>query len=91
LENNNLVEFDSDNIIVESIKKSQKDDDIIIRFYDAGKIGKNINLKINNSITAVYETNLLEEIENETVIDNGITSMYVKPFEIKTLKCRMKR
>lgn len=83
-----LVTVDAANVIIESVKWSESGEGFILRLYEAGKTGTHVNLAFGLSIAEVNETNLLEENPRPLEItDNGV-SLYLRPFEIKTLRCR---
>ena len=48
------------------------------------------SLNVNFAYTKVYETDMLENIIEELVCDNGLLDLAFKPFEIKTLMIRRK-
>ena len=82
---NSLIRFDSSNIIVEAVKKSENGDSVIIRFYDALGTGKRVKADVGiPDVREIVETNMLEE-EKAVVSDGPEFEMYVKPFEIKTI------
>ena len=61
----------------------------VVRFYDDAKTGKNIRINFNVPVGEAVETNLLEEETKKCHIDGNSISMYVKPFEIKTILCKL--
>ncbi len=73
-----LIDFDSNNIILENIKISENRDGLIARFYNCSNETSKLELKIPE--TEIYETDILEN--NNIKIDKNIA---FKPFEIKTL------
>ncbi|MFH1825087.1 MAG: glycoside hydrolase family 38 C-terminal domain-containing protein [Candidatus Firestonebacteria bacterium] len=78
-----FLKFDKDNLIVSAIKKSEKGDGFIIRFYDAyGKKVDRFNIKSVLPLRIIEEVNLLERKVKKT--------KFVKPFEIKTIKIGVK-
>lgn len=75
-----------EHVIIESIKRAEDSDEIIIRLYEAyGKRG-NIKLDISkiNAKTA-WICNMLEEKENVLEIEDQIIEFYIKPYEILTI------
>jgi alpha-mannosidase len=84
-----LLNIDASNIIVEAIKWAENGQGFVVRFYDAGKSGKKININFNVPIEEVVETNLLEEEIKKCNLEGNSISMYVKPFEIKTILCKL--
>ncbi|HBM80733.1 MAG: glycoside hydrolase family 38 C-terminal domain-containing protein [Clostridiales bacterium] len=84
-----ILSVDSPNIIVECIKWAESENAFVVRLYDAAKTGKRVNLKFNVDIKGVDLTNLLEEKAVPLKLNDGNVSFYVKPFEIKTLICKI--
>ncbi|MFA5857842.1 MAG: glycoside hydrolase family 38 C-terminal domain-containing protein [Elusimicrobiota bacterium] len=82
-----IVKVKQNNVILESLKRAEDGDGFILRLYDAFKTGGLVNLKFNIPVSSVVETNMLEEkcVEHK-VSPDGELSIYLKPFEIKTLR-----
>jgi alpha-mannosidase len=73
---------DAKNVIIETIKRSEKDDGTIIRIYETEGKNTTCELKLGFDFKEVFETDMLEN--GKTSID--ISKIKIKPFEIKTLK-----
>ena len=86
-----IVSADAPNVIVEAVKWAEKGDAFIVRLYDAGKIGRNVTVTFNAPVKAVAETNLLEEKPKKLRLSRKTVKLFIKPFEIKTLRCEVKR
>ena len=81
-----FVEIDAENIIIESIKKAQDNEDIIIRLYEADGISSDCNIQFNLNVNDIHLTNLMEEkIKHLNVIDQKVTLDF-KAFEIHTIR-----
>ena len=81
-----FVNVDKDNIFIESIKKAEDDNSIIIRFYDAFGICSKPQMKFGFDIKEAYLTDMSENTIEELDAKNNKLSLSVKPFEIVTLK-----
>jgi alpha-mannosidase len=46
-------------------------------------------VKFNTALAAVSETNMLEEKPRKLRLNRNAVSLYMKPFEIKTLYCEI--
>jgi alpha-mannosidase len=81
-----LVSTDKKNIIVETIKKAEKENALIIRLYEC--FGENAIANISTSIeyTEVFDTDMLENIISKTNLNN----LLFTPFEIKTILLKLK-
>jgi alpha-mannosidase len=84
-----LLDIDASNIIVEAVKWAEDGQGFVVRFYDAAKSGKKVKISFNVSVSEVTEANLLEEGIRKCSMEDNSISMYVKPFEIKTIVCKL--
>lgn len=87
--NNNYESFtsiDSDNVIIETIKKSEDNSGIIVRAYE-NKNRRNVStIKWNCTFVKAIECDLMEN-ELEIIAENSNSFTFnIKPFEIKTFK-----
>jgi alpha-mannosidase len=81
-----FVSCDSDNFIVETVKKAENSDSIIVRGYESYNKRTNVTLDFGFEIKKAELCDLLEnDIEKLTVKDNSV-SFTAKPFEIITIK-----
>ena len=84
-----LVAVDAPNVIVESVKWAEEGDALIARLYDAEKLGRTVRVTVHAEVKSVAETDLLEENPRKLRVKGGAVELYVKPFEIKTLRCEV--
>ncbi|MCI0513890.1 glycosyl hydrolase-related protein [candidate division KSB1 bacterium] len=89
---------DSPNIIIETVKKAEDSNAIILRLYESEHRGTYARLRFDlahlsagtgktESEVQIFETNLLEEMETPVAwVEPGVVMLEFKPFEIKTLK-----
>lgn len=81
-----IINWNSENIVIGAIKKSEDEKGIILRFAEYFGWEKEIEFSFNFPVKEVYETNLLEEnILKLELIENRV-QVKVKPYELKTLK-----
>lgn len=86
-----ILQVDAPNIIVEAVKKAEDTDDVIIRLYESEHRSTRANIRFNGSIRAVEETNLMEEtLRALKLTEAGELELEFRPFEIKTLKVRLR-
>lgn len=77
------------NVILETIKRAEDGDGIIVRLYEVENKTTDVTVKTAFHITEVVETNLMEEKVEGAVFANGNEfSFRIKPFEIKTFRIR---
>ncbi|BDI30852.1 alpha-mannosidase [Capsulimonas corticalis] len=90
-----LVSVDKPNVIVETVKKAEDDESVIVRLYEAyGQRGP-AALTFGQNIESAAEVNLLEVETEESrarhvTVDGARLAFDVKPYEIRTLRVRLK-
>ena len=78
---------DRPGVFIEAVKKAEKTDDVIMRFYEGYQSRGTVNISTNlGENKTISEVDMLER--NPTPLDskNGATEMKIKPFEIKTIQ-----
>ena len=78
--------LEPDNLIISALKKAEKENAVILRFFETKGERCKALLRVPAQIKAAKCVNLLEEEESELAIEDGKLEMKVKPFEIVTLK-----
>jgi alpha-mannosidase len=81
-----LMESSRPNIIVDSVKKAEESDDIIIRMHEAHGISTDTSLHFGIDSANIMECNLLEIDEKPHKVTKSKLPIKFKPFEIRTLK-----
>ena len=81
--------IDRKNIILDSIKPAQdRSGDLILRFYESMKAAGKAKIKLSFG-KKVWETDLLENKEEELNLENGERNLNFNAFEIKTVRILM--
>jgi len=84
-----FVSVDSDHVIIETIKKAEDEDAVIIRLYETEQSGEeNLVMKLDKDIRYVTESNLMEEEEQDIPFSKNSIKFDITPYEIKTFKIR---
>ena len=77
------------NIVIESVKKAEDSNDIIVRLYEChnsrGRAGLSSARSISSAVLCDLEENEIMDLE----IQDGIVSFEFKPFEILTIKLKL--
>ena len=81
-----LVCADADNVIVETVKKAEDNDALILRTYETWNRGTECTLRFGKAIRAAYRTDLLESRDEPLPTNGTEIHLRYKPFEIVTLK-----
>ncbi|MCX8064502.1 MAG: glycosyl hydrolase-related protein [Candidatus Hydrogenedentes bacterium] len=89
----NMVEMitfcllDNPNVVVETVKKAEEDDALILRLYEAGKSRGKVRIGFPFKVRKVYECNLKEDnLLTLEVLGGNTIEFCILPFEIKTIK-----
>ena len=80
-----LLSVDRSNIIIETVKKAEDSNAVVLRAYECGNCGCDAALRLGFPAAAVSETDLLEEHPTERKVENGCVMLHFEPFEIKTI------
>lgn len=82
----NFVECEDRNIIIETVKKAEDSDEIIVRLYDCHGARGIAELSCAREPKSAFLCDLEENPISELEIHEGLISFEYKPFEILTLK-----
>ena len=74
------------NLVVETVKKAEDDDAIIVRLYDAHDRKSTATLTPGFAFGKAYLCDMLENVQEELPVRDGSVSFPVGNFEIVTLK-----
>ncbi len=85
-DNFSLVSCDKQNVIVETVKKAEADDGMIVRMYDAFNRRANATVTVADGFKAAYLCDLMEENIEKLDFDGNKVTIPVSNFEIVTLK-----
>lgn len=77
------------NIVIETIKKAEDSDEIIVRMYESENKQTICTFNSAFSIIKAFETNLMEEEIKEININDNCIDLHFKPFEIKTISLKI--
>ena len=84
-----LATVDRQNVIIEAVKWSEDGKGFVVRLYEAEKTGCQVRLSFGGSVKQVVETNLLEEEIGKVKLSKGAVNLYLRPFEVKTVYCKV--
>jgi alpha-mannosidase len=81
-----LVQVEPSNVIVETVKRAEDSDALVVRVYECANRRGPFELKFPFAVSSAIETNLLEEETGKVEIGGDGQSIggFIKPFEIKT-------
>lgn len=81
-----LVSCDRENVIIDTVKKAEKDNGMIVRLYDSFDMRSTVTLTVNPGFTKAYLCDMMENELEELAFDGRTVTVPVKNFEIHTIK-----
>lgn len=85
-DNYSLCYCDEQNVVLETVKKAENGDDMIVRLYEAFDSRSNATVHVADGFNKAYLCDLMENELEELAFDNNTVSLPIKNFEILTLK-----
>ncbi len=81
-----LVSADRDNVIIETIKRAEDGNGIIIRLYESQRQRGPVTLQCSFPLAEAWQTNLLEDNEEQLPAEGHQLSLSLTPYQIVTLR-----
>ncbi len=81
-----LVAFEQPNIVIETVKRAEDGNGLIVRGYESQRRRGPVTLRTNFALASASHTNLLEEHQSDLAINDGAATMDVRPYQIFTLR-----
>jgi alpha-mannosidase len=81
-----LVAVEKPNIVIETIKRAEDGNGVIVRLYESQRRRGPITLSANFELAGAWQTNLLEQNQTELAVSNRQVTFSVHPYEIVTLR-----
>jgi alpha-mannosidase len=85
-----LISVSKPNVIVETIKRAEDGNGIILRLYESQRKRGQVQLKPGFAVESAWETNLLEENESELSVENDSIQLNLRPYQIMTIRLKEK-
>lgn len=80
-----MLSISAPNVVIETVKKAEDSDDIVVRMYEAENKRTECLLHTAVAPTGCTETNLMEEPEKALLVEGNTVALTFRPFEIKTV------
>lgn len=80
------LSLDAPNVVIETIKKAEKEDALIVRMYECSGMRAEACLNLGFSVSRAEECDLLERNLGNLPVEKGVIKLKMKPFEILTVK-----
>jgi alpha-mannosidase len=81
-----LVSTSSPNVIIETVKRAENGDGIIVRLYESQRKRGPVQVHTGFGLEAAWEINLLEENQSALRVENNSVPLSLRPFQIVTLR-----
>ena len=78
--------FSNANTIIETVKRAEDGNGLIVRFYESQRRRGNVTLICAFPLGHVQKVNLLEEEQETLIPDGNQVTLFVKPYEIVSLR-----
>jgi alpha-mannosidase len=85
-ERESFFSVDQPGVVIDTIKKAEKEDAVIVRLYEAHNTRCRVTLKIALPVRSIATADLMENTLEALEFENGAVSFEIAPFEIVTLK-----
>jgi alpha-mannosidase len=83
-----FVSVDAPNVVVETIKKAETGQGLIVRLYESQRKRGRFSLSTAFRLTEAWRTNLLEENQERLDVKDHGLELEIKPYQIVTLRLR---
>ena len=80
-----LPSVEGEGVHVGACKVSEDGEGIVLRLYESRGGKSRAVVRVNERLGPAFETNLLEDVQREIEIEDGVIDLAFSPFEIKTL------
>jgi alpha-mannosidase len=86
-----LLSASSPNVIVETVKRAEDGNGIILRLYESQRRRGPVRVTFGFAVEAVWEANLLEENESALTVEDDSIQLNLRPYQIVTLRVEEKK
>jgi alpha-mannosidase len=80
---------DSPQVVIDTVKKAEDSDEIIVRMYESFGAQANVSLKVGLPVSGAVEVNLLEQETGKVDVKDGAVALHFGPFQLMTLKLKI--
>jgi alpha-mannosidase len=85
-----LLSASTPNIIIETVKRAEDGDGIIVRLYESQRKRGPVRVRFGRAVDYAWITNLLEENESVLSVDQDSIQLNMRPYQILTLRVNFK-
>ena len=80
-----FVSTDRDNVVVDTVKLAEDGDEVIVRAYEAYDQRGDVSLQFGPPVVRAFDCNLLEEDREPIDVADDRASLYVTPYQVRTI------
>lgn len=84
------IHTDCDNVIIDTVKKAEDGDDMILRVYETYNTISDVTISLEFPVRFCAETDLLERHLGDIPVNDGKIQFTIHPYEIKTFRIQCK-
>jgi alpha-mannosidase len=81
-----FLQAEPQNIIVTTMKKSEDDDSMIVRFYEWAGEAADVKLHVSFPVVQASDTDLMERPTGAVTVNGDTVTVHTNPYEIKTVR-----
>ena len=85
-----LVSVSTPNVILETVKRAEDENGIIVRLYESQRKRGQVRVKFGSAVESAWTTNLLEENESVLSVEQDSILLNINPYQIITLRVKLK-
>ncbi|HHY83654.1 MAG TPA: alpha-mannosidase [Clostridiales bacterium] len=85
-----MMQIDCDNVIIDTVKKAEDSDHIVVRMYEFCNRRTKAEFTFFRELESVTECNLMEKPLNDVPVQGNSFTFNIKPYEIKTFMLKVK-
>ena len=86
-----LACVDADNIILETVKRAEDSEALILRLYETWNRATDCSIRFGRLMEMAAQCDMMEENEALLQVEGNRLRLHFRPFEIKTLKVRLEQ
>ena len=83
-----LASVDAPNVVLETVKRAEDGDGVILRLYECENAKTPVTLTWNGAIASAEADNCIEEKTGEVEVAGNQVRFTIKPYEVKTIRIR---
>jgi len=83
--NYSFIKTNSNNLVIEAVKKAEDSNNIIVRIYECYEDTKDVEISFGFDVKSASLVNLLEEVKEKLEVKNNTVTVKTAPYKIITL------